>query len=175
MKLTPLEIRSKQFKHTSRGYLSAEVDAFLEELAEQFERLFGENVALAESCEATEQQLEQYRTLEQTLHNTLLVAKRSVAELAATAQKEAELTRSEATLEARQAVADAYPAQQALAKEIAVLQGVEEDLHFRLRSLLEGYARQLDDAEGRGAGAAAVTPVQAGRPADPPGPGGGSL
>ena len=151
MKLTPLDIRSKQFKHTMRGYMRAEVDAFLEELAAQCERLFGENVALAEGCEAMERQLEQYRTLDQTLHNTLLVARRSAAELTATARKEAELARSEAALQARQAVAEAYPAQQALAGEVAVLRALEEDLRYRLRSLLEGYSKQLDDAEGRAA------------------------
>ncbi len=37
-----------------------------------------------------------------------------------------------------------------------MLRGVEEDLRFRFRSLLERYARQLDEAEGRTVGAGAV-------------------
>ncbi len=156
MKLTPLDIRSKQFKRTMRGYIGADVDDFLEQLAEEFERLFAENIALDERCEAMAEQLERYGQLEQTLQNTLVVAKHSAEELTDTAQKEAELVRSEATLTARRAIADAYPAQQALTKEIAVLRGVEEDLRFRFRSLLERYARQLDEAETRTTGGGGV-------------------
>jgi DivIVA domain-containing protein len=40
MKLTPLDIRGKAFKRTMRGYIGADVDAVLEEGAEEFERLF---------------------------------------------------------------------------------------------------------------------------------------
>ena len=157
MKLTPLDIRGKEFKRTMRGYIGADVDDFLEEIAEEFERLFGENIALAERCDAMEEQLERYGKLEQTLRNTLVAAEHSAEELRATAQKEAELLKSEAALTARQAVAEAYPAQQALAKEIAVLRGVEEDLRFRFRSMLDRHSQRLDEAEGTGAGGVAAS------------------
>ena len=81
MKLTPLDIRGKEFKHTMRGYLGADVDDFLEQIAEEFERLFGANIALAEHCEEMEERLEQYQQLEQTLRNTLTVAQRGAEEL----------------------------------------------------------------------------------------------
>lgn len=147
MKLTPLDIRGKEFKHTMRGYLGADVDDFLEQIAEEFERLFGANIALAEHCEEMEERLEQYQQLEQTLRNTLTVAQRGAEELVATAQREAELITSEAELTARQKVNDAYPEKQAAAREIDILRGVEQDLRFKFRSLLAGYARQLDEDE----------------------------
>ena len=156
MTLAALDIRGKQFKRAMRGYLAANVDAFLEELAQEFERLAAENIALAERCQAMEEQLAHYRTLDQTLRKTLIVAEQSAEELQETARKEAELGRSEAALAARQAVAEAYPAQQALAKEIAALRDLAAELRFRFRSLLEHYGEQLEAAE-QGAEAAGTS------------------
>ncbi len=51
VKLTPLDIRGKEFKRMMRGYIGADVDDFLEEIAEEFERLVGENIALVERCD----------------------------------------------------------------------------------------------------------------------------
>jgi cell division initiation protein len=155
--LSAHDIRGRQFTRAMRGYIAGNVDAFLEELAAEFERRTEENVVLAERCRAMEEQLAHYRTLDQTLRNTLVVAEQSAEELRATARKEAELARSEAALTARQAVAQAYPAQQALAKEIAALSEIAAELRCRFRSLLERYAGQLDAAEGRAEGQAGAT------------------
>ena len=46
MKLTPLDIRHKEFKRGMRGYVDGEVDEFLDEVADEFERLFKENIEL---------------------------------------------------------------------------------------------------------------------------------
>ena len=48
MKLTPLDIRHKDFKRGLRGYADSEVDEFLDEVADEFERLFKENIELSE-------------------------------------------------------------------------------------------------------------------------------
>ena len=44
MKLTPLDIRHKEFKRGMRGYVDSEVDEFLDDIADEFERLFRENI-----------------------------------------------------------------------------------------------------------------------------------
>ena len=36
MKLTPLDIRHKEFKRAMRGYADVEVDEFLDEVADEF-------------------------------------------------------------------------------------------------------------------------------------------
>ena len=54
MKLTPLDIHHKEFSHALRGYNEAEVDAFLDQVADELERLFKENIDLSEKNEALE-------------------------------------------------------------------------------------------------------------------------
>jgi len=87
MKLTPLDIRHKEFKRGMRGYVDGEVDEFLDEVADEFERLFKENIELSERGEALQEKIDHYRSLEETLQNTLVAAQRSAEELRANAQK----------------------------------------------------------------------------------------
>jgi len=147
MKLTPLDIRHKEFKRGMRGYVDGEVDEFLDEIADEFERLFKENIELSERGEALQEKLDQYRNLEETLQNTLVAAQRSAEELKANAQKEAQLMLSEAELKARQMVNQSYADKQAVEKQIVVLRSSEEDFRFKFRSLLEGYTKQLAEAD----------------------------
>ncbi len=154
MKLTPLDIRHKEFKRGMRGYVDGEVDEFLDEIADEFERLFKENIELAERGESLQEKIDQYRNLEETLQNTLVAAQRSAEELKANAQKEAQLMLSEAELKARQMVNESYADKQAVEKQIVVLKSSEEDFRFKFRSLLEGYVKQLSeiDAESKKTG-----------------------
>jgi cell division initiation protein len=147
MKLTPLDIRHKEFKRGMRGYVDGEVDEFLDEVADEFERLFKENIELTERGEVLQEKLDQYRNLEETLQNTLVAAQRSAEELKANAQKEAQLMLSEAELKARQMVNQSYGDKQAVEKQIVVLKASEQDFRFKFRSLLEGYTKQLTESE----------------------------
>ena len=130
-----------------RGYVDGEVDEFLDEIADEFERLFKENIELSERGETLQEKLDQYRNLEETLQNTLVAAQRSAEELKANAQKEAQLMLSEAELKARQMVNQSYGDKQAVEKQIVVLKSSEEDFRFKFRSLLEGYQKQLAEAD----------------------------
>jgi len=147
MKLTPLDIRHKEFKRGMRGYVDGEVDEFLDEVADEFERLFKENIELSERCEGLQEKINQYRNLEETLQNTLVAAQRSAEELKANAQKEAQLMLSEAELKARQMVNESYADKQSVEKQIVVLKSSEEDFRFKFRSLLEGYLKHLADID----------------------------
>jgi len=147
MKLTPLDIRHKDFKRGMRGYVDAEVDEFLDEIADEFERLFKENIDLSERCEGLQEKINHYRTLEETLQKTLVSAQRSAEELKSNAQKEAQLILSEAELKARQMVNESYADKQSIEKSIVVLKSSEEDFRFKFRSLLEGYLNHLGDID----------------------------
>ena len=181
MKLTPLDIRHKEFKRGMRGYVDGEVDEFLDEIADEFERLFKDNIELSERAETLQEKIDQYRNLEETLQNTLVAAQRSAEELKANAQKEAQLMLSEAELKARQMVNQSYADKQAVEKQIVVLKSSEEDFRFKFRSLLEGYQKQLAEADADSRKAAqfagqgdqikdAMARDAAGRPAVPPPP-----
>ena len=48
MALTPMDIHNKEFARSFRGYDDEEVDRFLDEIIEEFERLYKENLELKE-------------------------------------------------------------------------------------------------------------------------------
>ncbi len=81
MKLTPLDIRHKEFKRGMRGYADVEVDEFLDEVADEFERVFKDNIDLGERVETLESQVSSYRRIEETLQKTLVSAQVSADEL----------------------------------------------------------------------------------------------
>lgn len=146
MKLTPLDIRHKEFRRGMRGYADEEVDEFLDEVADEYERLFKENIDLSERVESLEGKVAQYRRLEETLQKTLVSAQQSAEELKTNATKEAQLILRDAELKARQMVSDLYADRQKLEKSIAALRGVEQDVRFKLRTMLETFLKQLEEA-----------------------------
>ena len=46
MRLTPMDIKNKEFKRAMRGYNPDEVDEFLDEICEEYETVFKENSLL---------------------------------------------------------------------------------------------------------------------------------
>lgn len=66
MAITVNDIRNKQFKMEGRGYNCDEVDDFLDELAEQTEKLIRENTSLKNELAAAKEQAEAAKTAEKT-------------------------------------------------------------------------------------------------------------
>jgi cell division initiation protein len=148
MKLTPLDIRHKEFHRGMRGYADAEVDEFLDLVADEFERVFKQNLDLAERIEALQQQIEHYRGIEATLQKTLLSAQQSAEDMRSGANKEAQLVLRDAEVKARDTLSDAYAARQQVEREIVMLKSSEAEFRFKFRALLEGFLKQLAAAEG---------------------------
>ncbi len=149
MKLTPLDIRHKDFKRGLRGYVDGEVDEFLDEVADEFERLFKENIELGEQVESLQERVDQYRNLEETLQKTLVSAQKSAEELKVNAEKEAQLILREAEMKARQMVNDSYADKQTVEKTIVMLKGTEEEFRFKFKAMLQGYMKQVDELDER--------------------------
>jgi len=146
MKLTPLDIRHKEFKRGMRGYADEEVDEFLDQIADEFERLFKENIDLGERIENLEEQVTRYRRIEDTLQKTLLSAQQSAEELKQNATKESQLILRDAELKARQIVNESYTDKQRVEGSLTKLRGVEEEFRIRFRQLLEGFLKQVEQA-----------------------------
>lgn len=146
MKLTPLDIRHKEFKRGMRGYADVEVDEFLDEVADEFERVFKDNIDLGERVEALEPQVSGYKRFEETLQKTLVSAQASADELRQNSAKEAQVILHEAELKGRQLVNETYSERQGLEQSMAQLKSAEQDFRFKFRQLLEGYLKHLEDA-----------------------------
>ena len=145
MKLTPLDIRHKEFKRGMRGYTDVEVDEFLDDVADEYERLFKENIDIQERVEALEEKVSGYRRLEETLQKTLITAQGNAEELKQNAAKEGQLILHEAELKARQMVNEAYTEKQAIEQSMAKIKAAEQDCRFKFRQMLEGYLQHLGE------------------------------
>jgi cell division initiation protein len=146
MKLTPLDIRHKEFKRGMRGYADVEVDEFLDEVADEYERLFKENIDLTDRVEALEEKVAGYQRIEDTLQKTLVNAQASAEEQKQNANKQAQLVLQDAELKARQMVNEAYTERQGIEQAMAKLRAGEEDFRFKFRQMLEGYLMQIREA-----------------------------
>lgn len=146
MKITPLDIRRKEFRRSVRGYSDEEVDIFLDEVADEFERLFQENMELQDRAQRLDEQIAGHAQVRDALEKTLIAAQLQSEEMRTNAHKESELILRDAQLKARGIVNDSYAESQKAQQTLVQLKRLEEDFRFKFRSLLEGYLRLLDDA-----------------------------
>lgn len=146
MKITPLDIRRKEFRRSMRGYSDEEVDIFLDEVADEFERLFQENMELQERSQRLDEQISGDTQLREALEKTLIAAQLQSEEIRANAHKESELILRDAQQKARGIVNDSYSETQKAQQTLVKLKRLEEEFRFKFRSLLEGYLKLLDDA-----------------------------
>ena len=100
--LTPLDIENKRFSRARLGgYNVEEVDDFLDQLIDDYERMYKENAELRNQVEENRKDLEHYRSVERTLQNTLVMAQTTAEDIKANAQSRAEQIIRDAQSEAR--------------------------------------------------------------------------
>lgn len=98
MKITPIEIRQKEFEKVFRGYEKEAVDAYLNSLSVEWERMMDDNKALAKRIEATEKEIDRLREVETSLFRTLKSAEETGNSLIEAANKKSELYVREAQM-----------------------------------------------------------------------------
>lgn len=96
--LTPLDIQNKEFKKTIRGYDSKAVDLFLDEVIEDYEKVYKENIELKDKVNLFSDQIRHYNTLEETLKNTLIVAQTTAEEVISAARAKSQNITDEAEI-----------------------------------------------------------------------------
>ena len=101
--ITPLDIENKKFaKQMVNGYNVNEVDDFLDELMISYEKLYKENAELKANAEELNNDVGQYKNIESTLQNTLVMAQKTADEITAVAKSQAEQIIKDAVTRAKQ-------------------------------------------------------------------------
>ncbi len=149
MRITPLDIQQKQFPIRFRGFDVEEVYAFLEVIREEMEDLLRENASLKEQVHRTEQQLQEYREMENTLRETLMTAQQMVEDYKTNARKEAELIIREAELKADAMIKEAQEKVVKIHEDIVDLKGIRRHFKEELKRLIESHLRMLEFDEVR--------------------------
>lgn len=105
--ITPLEIENKKFaKQMMNGYSVDEVDEFLDDLTVDYEKMYKQNTELKNKVDELEKNLLHYKTIEDTLQNTLVMAQTTAEEVKDVARQQAEQIVKEAEGNARKSVDD---------------------------------------------------------------------
>ncbi|MEM6736775.1 MAG: DivIVA domain-containing protein [Bacteroidota bacterium] len=100
MKITPLEIRQKDFEKKLRGYDKDEVNAFLQSLSNEWERVLEDNKELNLRLQRAEREVRKLREVESSLYKTLKTAEDTGANVIEQANKAAELHMKETQMNA---------------------------------------------------------------------------
>lgn len=156
--ITPMDIHNKTFSRQIRGYSQDEVNSFLEELAQDYERIYREHREMEEEMDTIKTKLRNYEKMEATMSNTLVMAQETADNVKKNAHKEAELSIREAQNEAHKIVSDAETARRRMNADILKTQG---DMNLYIEKLLSNFKSALSLIEAAKA-AQAPQPVEDG-------------
>ena len=144
MRLSPVDIRQQHFTMKMfRGFDTQEVDAFLDDVAEDYEALMRENAALREQLGGHEERARGLSETERTLKDTLVTTQRVAEEMKESAKRDAQLMVREATLSAEKFMEEARAEEAKLRIEIQSLKRLRRQLIEELRATVERYDRTL--------------------------------
>jgi len=129
-------ISKQTFRKKFPGFDPAEVSAFLEEVAVEFNTLRSANAELTRKVTELETRLTDYTTVEKALHDTLAQAKDSSARAVEQSRQEAQLIIRDAELRAAQIVDKAKNDLTALKEQVTILGAKKDSIVSRLRMLL---------------------------------------
>jgi len=151
MRISPLDIQNKNFATKLRGFDMEEVFAFLEVVKDEMEELLRENASLKEQLHRSENQVREFRDMENTLRETLMTAQQMMEDYKINARKEAELIIKEAELKADEIIRDAQEKVIKIHEDIVDLKGIRRHFKEEIKRLIGSHLNMLEfdsDREG---------------------------
>ncbi|HVA33382.1 MAG TPA: DivIVA domain-containing protein [Candidatus Baltobacteraceae bacterium] len=143
-KITPIDIQHKSFKKALQGYDRSEVDGFLDEIIETLEDEAQHRAALEAEVADLKERISHFKAMEESLHNTLVLAQRTADEVKASAHKEADLIREQARLAAEREIASYNDTISEVRREHQRAVEASEKARSELRSLLMTHLSLLE-------------------------------
>jgi cell division initiation protein len=151
--MSATDIRQQQFQQRYfRGFDQQEVDAFLEEVADDFEELARENALLKEQLVVLEERSRGIEGREKTLQETLVTTQKIAEEFKENSRREAELVIREAHLRAEKFMQDAREEHTRLTAEVGSLRRVRRQLGEDILNTLATHKRLAEQALAEGDG-----------------------
>ena len=153
MRISPLDIRQQQFTlKWLRGFDIHEVDAFLDDIAEDYEAVLKENAQLKEQVGTFEERSRGLAERERALQDTLVTTHRLGDEMKATARREADILMREAELRSEKIIEEGRAEEARIRSEIQTLRRLRRQLIEDFRATLESYYRMMSSEFGEDAG-----------------------
>lgn len=143
--LTPMDIHNKEFKRGFRGYSEEDVDAFMDDVAGDYEKVYREYCELKERCDKLQDKLSQYEKMESTMNSTLMLAQQTAENVKVSARKEADLILQEASNKKKQLMDETTLNLQASQQELDKIKSQTRSFRAKCRAILTSQLRLLDD------------------------------
>ena len=147
MKLNPLDIYNKEFKKSTFGYNTTQVDEFIDDVGVAYERLLKDLNNLQEENKALKEKIENYEDMEDKLQNTLDSMQDTISGRIEQADNEARMIVKEARMKASKIKENA---RDQVASEKRKLEQLKEQRNFfkiRFQTLLESHLEMLSEEE----------------------------
>ena len=154
--LTPMDIHNKEFKRGFRGYSEEDVDAFMNNIAGDYEKVYREYCELKERCDSLQDKLTQYEKMEATMNSTLMLAQQTAENVKVSARKEADLILQEAESTKKQMLDETMMNLQKSQQEWEKLKAQTGAYRAKCRAILTSQLKLLDDMALDGEAAAPV-------------------
>lgn len=142
--LTSLDVVNKSFKKSMRGYDAAEVDEFLDQLAETLQVYAQKTKDLERELLAKTDSLDEYEKMKSVLHEALLVAQKSADEKVYAAKAEAERIVAEAMEKADAVCHEAEEEVDRLRQDIGGIRDVRMQYEQEFRGMLAKFDTMLN-------------------------------
>ena len=144
MRITPLDLRQQRFKTGMRGYDKTEVVAFLTEAADDYELVVREMDRLRGDVARLEGLLNEHRSREANLRDTLVTAQQLSAQVRDQGQKEAKMIVDEAQKRAALIIERAHGRLQSLERDIQEMHLRRRDTEGSLEASIQALYRALE-------------------------------
>ena len=142
--ITPADIENKEFSRAKKGYNEEEVDDFLDLIILDMEKLIRENKQLKNELSKVHVQVDKHMSTETSVYETLEAAKSLMNDIAASAERRAEILLKNAELEASLITREAKESISRYTDEGNRLKDRVETLRERYKKMLESELEILE-------------------------------
>jgi cell division initiation protein len=139
--ISPVEVRNQEFSRGFRGYSEKEVDSFVAQISDDFEKLYHENAQLKENLKRQEAELEKYRKLEDTLNQALILAQQTAEDIKTNASNEARLLLEKSRVK----VSEIFLAYEDVLKKLHTYRSEIKSYIHSQAELVEQYDKRLEE------------------------------
>ena len=141
--VSPNDIATKEFKRVSSGYSPEEVDMFLDDIYEDYIKLYEESQK-KNQAPATDASVQDLR---KTLERTLTLAETAAAQVKEAARAEADSIVAQAKAEAEKLLSDSRNQVFEMEQQLATLENRYELMRTRVKMLLYAEIDLIDKSE----------------------------
>ena len=142
--ITPADIENKEFSRVKKGYSEEEVDEFLDLIIVDMEKLIRENRQLKNELSKAHTQVDKHMSTETSIYETLESARSLMNDIAASAERRAEILLKNAELEASLITREARESIAKYTEEGNKLKNRVDMLKERYRRMLEAEMERLE-------------------------------